>query len=149
MHNVRTRRLRGYFVPLVAFCASWTLTAATGQTLKTVKERGSLICRVNPGLLGFSSRDEKGNWAGLDVDFCRALAAAIFNDAGKIQFVPLETAEPTFRRWKPQFGVNFRFSFRHTRTCSEAPICGDSRSASSGFVLANQSLEVLTFSVDE
>ena len=93
MHNVQTRRLLGYFVPLVAFCASWTLTAATGQTLKTVKERGSLICGVNPGLLGFSSRDEKGNWAGLDVDFCRALAAAIFNDAGKIQFVPLETAE--------------------------------------------------------
>src|SRR5215471_19298884 len=93
MHNVQTRRLLGYFVPLVAFCASLTLTAATGQTLKTVKERGSLICGVNPGLLGFSSRDEKGNWAGLDVDFCRALAAAIFDDPDKIQFVPLETAD--------------------------------------------------------
>jgi general L-amino acid transport system substrate-binding protein len=63
------------------------------QTLKTVKERGSLICGVNPGLLGFATRDERGNWTGFDVDFCRALAAAIFDDPKKVEFVPTTAAD--------------------------------------------------------
>jgi general L-amino acid transport system substrate-binding protein len=63
--------------------------AAHAQTLASVRERGRLNCGVNPGLMGFASRDDKGNWAGFDVDFCRALSAAIFNDPAKIEFVPL------------------------------------------------------------
>ena len=55
--------------------------AASAQTLKAVKDRGSLICGVSQGLAGFSNPDDKGNWTGFDVDFCRAIAAAIFNDA--------------------------------------------------------------------
>jgi general L-amino acid transport system substrate-binding protein len=95
MRNLQTHRLLEYLVVAVVFCASLALgaTAAPAQTLKAINERGSLICGVNPGLLGFSNRDDKGNWTGFDVDFCRALAAAIFNDPGKIQFVPLETGD--------------------------------------------------------
>ena len=54
--------------------------AASAQTLKAVKDRGSLICGVSQGLPGFSNPDDKGNWTGFDVDFCRAIAAAILND---------------------------------------------------------------------
>jgi general L-amino acid transport system substrate-binding protein len=68
---------------------------ATAQTLKAVKERGALLCGVSEGLAGFSVKDPKGEWSGFDVDFCRALAAAIFNDAGKVRFVPLN-AEARF-----------------------------------------------------
>ena len=70
-------------------------TAASAQVLKTVKERGTLACGVSQGLPGFSSPDDKGAWTGLDVDLCRAIAAAIFNDASKIKFVPL-TANARF-----------------------------------------------------
>jgi general L-amino acid transport system substrate-binding protein len=68
-------------------------TEAPAQTLQTVKQRGTLICGVSHGVLGFSSRSERGEWSGLDVDFCRALAAAIFNDASKVQYVPLSASD--------------------------------------------------------
>jgi general L-amino acid transport system substrate-binding protein len=67
--------------------------AASAQTLEKVKARGNVACGVNPSLLGFSSRDAQGNWSGFDIDLCRALAAAIFNDPGKVVFTPLGTAE--------------------------------------------------------
>src|SRR5689334_15753532 len=60
------------------------------QVLKTVKDRGMLNCGVSEGLNGFSARDSSGNWSGFDVDTCRAIAAAIFNDAGKVKYVPLD-----------------------------------------------------------
>jgi general L-amino acid transport system substrate-binding protein len=66
---------------------------AAAQTLKTVKDRGSLICGVSQGLPGFSTPDDKGNWTGLDVDFCRAIAAAIFNDPSKVKFTPLSAKD--------------------------------------------------------
>jgi general L-amino acid transport system substrate-binding protein len=66
---------------------------ASAQTLKTVRDRGSILCGVTQGLPGFSSPDDKGNWTGLDVDLCRALSAAIFNDASKVKFVPLSTKD--------------------------------------------------------
>jgi general L-amino acid transport system substrate-binding protein len=62
------------------------------QTLKAVKERGTLNCGVSQGLPGFSSIDEKSAWTGFDVDFCRAVAAAIFDDPFKVTFMPLDTA---------------------------------------------------------
>jgi general L-amino acid transport system substrate-binding protein len=67
--------------------------AAQSQTLKTVQDRGSLICGVNPGLEGFASKDANGQWSGFDVDFCRAVAAAIFNDPSKVQYVPLSASD--------------------------------------------------------
>src|SRR5262252_924601 len=63
---------------------------ATAQVLKTVKDRGTLNCGVSEGLYGFSARDNNGNWSGFDVDLCRAVAAAIFNDASKVNYVPLD-----------------------------------------------------------
>jgi len=52
-------------------------------TLQNVKDRGTLSCGVSQGLPGFSAPDDKGNWTGLDVDVCRAIAAAIFGDPTK------------------------------------------------------------------
>src|SRR6516162_7818897 len=69
------------------------LDTASAQTLKAVKDRGSLICGVSQGLPGFSNPDDKGNWTGFDVDFCRAIAAAIFNDAAKVKFTPLSAKD--------------------------------------------------------
>lgn len=66
--------------------------AAGAQTLKAVKERGSLNCGVSQGLLGFSSMDDKNVWTGFDVDICRAVAAAIFGDSAKVTFLPLDAA---------------------------------------------------------
>jgi general L-amino acid transport system substrate-binding protein len=76
------------FAAALAFGAS-----AEGQTLKTVQDRGSLICGVNPGLEGFASKGADGQWSGFDVDFCRAVAAAIFNDPSKVQYVPLSASD--------------------------------------------------------
>jgi general L-amino acid transport system substrate-binding protein len=67
--------------------------AAPAQTLNTVKSRGILNCGANGTLAGFGLPDAQGNWTGLDVDFCRAIAAAIFNDASKVKFVPLSAKD--------------------------------------------------------
>ena len=75
------------------FAFSLSVTTGHAQTLKAVKDRGSLICGVSQGLPGFSSPDDKGNWTGFDVDFCRALAAAVLNDATKVKFTPLSSKE--------------------------------------------------------
>src|SRR6059036_560739 len=77
----------------LALAAAVSTEAATAQTLKTVKDRGMLSCGVSQGLPGFSSPDDKGNWTGLDVDLCRAIAAAIFNDATKVKFTPLSAKD--------------------------------------------------------
>src|SRR3954471_25047823 len=75
----------------VAFAAS----AASAQTLNTVKTRGLLNCGANGSVAGFGVPDAQGNWAGFDVDYCRAIAAAIFNDPTKVKFVAL-TAKDRF-----------------------------------------------------
>src|SRR3954470_23341282 len=75
----------------LTFCFSAHNAAA--QTLKTVKDRGSLICGVSQGLPGFSTPDDKGKWTGLDVDLCRAVAAAIFNDPTKVKYTPLSAKD--------------------------------------------------------
>jgi general L-amino acid transport system substrate-binding protein len=67
--------------------------SAGAQTLKKVLERGALLCGVTQGLPGFSNPDDKGNWTGFDVDFCRAMAAAIFGDPGKVKFSPLSAKD--------------------------------------------------------
>jgi general L-amino acid transport system substrate-binding protein len=58
-----------------------------------IRARGKLLCGINTDLLGFSKQSESGSWIGLDADFCRAVAAAVFGDATKMEFVPVETAE--------------------------------------------------------
>jgi general L-amino acid transport system substrate-binding protein len=73
----------------VAFAAP----SASAQTLKTVKDRGMLNCGSNGTLAGFGLPDAQGQWTGLDVDFCKAIAAAIFGDAKKVKFVPLSAKD--------------------------------------------------------
>jgi len=70
-------------------------TASAQQTLNTVKQRGVLQCGSNTGLAGFGLPDAQGTWTGLDVEYCRAIAAAIFNDPTKVKFIPL-TAKDRF-----------------------------------------------------
>jgi general L-amino acid transport system substrate-binding protein len=77
---------------LALSAACWS-QAAAAQTLKTVTDRGMLSCGVSQGLPGFSLPDDKGNWTGFDVDICRAIAAAIFNDSSKVKFVPLSAKD--------------------------------------------------------
>ncbi|MEA2936492.1 MAG: ral L-amino acid transport system substrate-binding protein [Variibacter sp.] len=79
----------------VATALTFSLGAASAQTLNSVKSRGMLNCGSNTGLAGFGIPDAQGNWTGLDVDYCRAMAAAIFNDPNKVKFVPL-TAKDRF-----------------------------------------------------
>jgi general L-amino acid transport system substrate-binding protein len=78
----------------IAFMAVMGFAAAgTAGTFDDVKARGQLSCGANTGLAGFGLPDDKGQWAGMDVDYCRALAAAILNDASKVKFVPLSAKD--------------------------------------------------------
>ena len=69
------------------------LPAQAGKTVDAIKARGQLICGVNTGLAGFSAADSQGNWAGLDVDVCKAIAAAMLGDASKVKYVPLNAQQ--------------------------------------------------------
>jgi general L-amino acid transport system substrate-binding protein len=72
---------------------------AHATTLEDAKARGKLLCGVNPGLLGFAAKGDDGTWAGFDVDFCRAVAAAALGDAAKVEYVAL-TAQDRFEKLK-------------------------------------------------
>ncbi|TGD97938.1 amino acid ABC transporter substrate-binding protein [Methylobacterium nonmethylotrophicum] len=83
-------------VAALAFGLGATLLAGAAQaqgTLNSIKQKGYLSCGSNPGLAGFGVPDAQGRWTGLDVDFCRALAAAIFNDVTKVRFIPLSAKD--------------------------------------------------------
>ena len=84
---------RASLVLTLAVAATLPAGAALAQTLKTVKDRGTLSCGVTSGLPGFSAPDDKGTWTGLDVDLCRGIAAAVLNDPTKIKFVPLSAKD--------------------------------------------------------
>jgi general L-amino acid transport system substrate-binding protein len=63
--------------------------AHAGKTLDAIKARGQVICGVNTGLAGFGAADSTGKWTGLDIDVCRAIAAAVLSDGEKVKYVPL------------------------------------------------------------
>lgn len=84
-------KLKTLFVGVLTAVAG--LTAAHADTLQTVRERGTLHCGVTTGFAGFSAPDSKGQWQGLDVDFCKAVAAAVFGDASKFKAVPLNAQQ--------------------------------------------------------
>jgi general L-amino acid transport system substrate-binding protein len=86
------RRNLMMFLGGTAFAVVCIAAAADAQVLKAVKDRGALNCGVSEGLYGFSARDNNGNWNGFDVDLCRAVAAAIFNDASKVNYTPLDAS---------------------------------------------------------
>ncbi|PRH86603.1 amino acid ABC transporter substrate-binding protein [Labrys okinawensis] len=77
----------------VGVFAALSVSLANAATLDTVKQRGQLICGAHQGLAGFSIPNEQGKWAGFDVDYCRALAAAVLGDADKTKFVPLSAKD--------------------------------------------------------
>ena len=68
-------------------------SAASATTLDDVKAKGFLQCGVNTGLAGFASPNDKGEWSGFDVDYCRAVAAAVFGDGTKVKFTPTTAKE--------------------------------------------------------
>jgi general L-amino acid transport system substrate-binding protein len=70
-------------------------TAQAGKDLDAIKARGQLICGVNTGVAGFAQADSQGKWVGIDVDVCRAVAAALFGDSEKVKYVPT-TAQQRF-----------------------------------------------------
>jgi general L-amino acid transport system substrate-binding protein len=95
---MRQLKVLGTAAALV-LAASTASIPAWAQTLDTVKKRGTLHCGVNVGLAGFSAPDDKGNWTGLDVDFCKAIAVAVLGDDKKIKYVPT-TAKERFEALK-------------------------------------------------
>jgi len=79
-----------YLMTMIAFIIAMPVF---GNTLDEIKKKGFIQCGVSQGLPGFSSPDKQGNWQGLDVDFCRALAAATLGDANKVKYTPLSSKE--------------------------------------------------------
>jgi general L-amino acid transport system substrate-binding protein len=92
MNSTMRMTLGALSAAVAAFAAT---PALAGKDLDAIKSRGTLVCGVNTGLAGFSAADSQGKWSGLDVDYCRALAAAILGDANKVRYSPL-TAQQRF-----------------------------------------------------
>ena len=91
--DFRTGLLIGCVAAIAVAAAAVTYERYDTKTLKRTVRRDAVYCGVNTGLPGFSAKDDKGNWSGFDVDFCRAVAAAIFDDPKKVNFVPLDAKE--------------------------------------------------------
>ena len=86
MNRIKVRRQWLLGCALAAIMAS---PVFAGKTLDTIKARGQILCGVHTGLAGFSAAGSNGRWAGLDVDICRAVAAAALGDGEKVKFIPL------------------------------------------------------------
>lgn len=89
------RRLMAIAASAAMLWSGSALAQASRPTLDAVKARGNLECGVHLGLPGFSFADDKGQWTGIDVDLCRAVAAAIFGDASKVKYTPTSVQQ----RW--------------------------------------------------
>jgi len=86
--------MKKFLIGLLGIAAvGWCASAASATTLDDVKGKGFVQCGVNTGLAGFSAPNDKGEWTGLDVDFCRAVAAAIFGDGTKVKFTGLSAKD--------------------------------------------------------
>ncbi len=77
----------------IAAVAMTAASFASAATLDSVKQKGFLTCGANTGLAGFGLPDDKGQWTGLDVDYCRAIAAAVFGDPTKTKYIPLNAKD--------------------------------------------------------
>ena len=91
--NFHTGLLIGCAIAAAIAVAAIAYERYDTKTLKRTIRRDAVFCGVNTGLPGFSSVDDNGNWSGFDVDFCRAIAAAIFDNPKKVKFVPLDAKE--------------------------------------------------------
>ena len=91
---MRKPALQFFSASLLAFGATvFAAHAHAGKTLDAIKQRDQVVCGVNTGLAGFSATDSQGNWNGLDVDVCKAIAAAVLGDAKKVKWVPLNAQQ--------------------------------------------------------
>lgn len=100
---------------LAAAAAACTLLIGQGQalaqqTLEAVRNRGQLVCGIHTGIAGFALPDSRGVWQGMDVDLCRGLAVAIFNDPAKVRFVPLSSSTRFTALGSGEVDVLFRTS---------------------------------------
>src|SRR3954453_5718748 len=93
MRTFRSGLLIGLAIAVLVGALAIVYERYDTRTLKRTIRRDAVLCGVNTGLPGFSIPDDKGNWTGFDVDFCRAVAAAIFDDPKKAKLVPLEASE--------------------------------------------------------
>ena len=93
LRTFRGGLLIGLAVAIAVAAGAITYERYDTKTLKRTIRRGDVLCGVNKGLPGFSIPDDKGDWSGFDVDFCRAVAAAIFDDPKKAKFIPLDANE--------------------------------------------------------
>jgi len=91
MNKIPLKSLLASALAMGALVAS--MPASAGKTLDTIKQRGQLACGNNANLAGFSATDSQGNWSGLDVDVCKAVAATILGDAAKVKWVPLNAQQ--------------------------------------------------------
>jgi general L-amino acid transport system substrate-binding protein len=88
-----THLAKGAFLAATLLVVIPGAAGAQQKTLDAVKQRGLLSCGVHTGLPGFGAADEKGVWSGLDVDYCRAIAAAVLGEASKVRYVPTTPKE--------------------------------------------------------
>lgn len=103
---------RGFVAAAAAACALLIGQGAAlaQQTLEAVKNRGQLVCGIHTGIAGFALPDSRGTWQGMDVDLCRGLAVAIFNDPNKVRFVPLSSSTRFTALGSGEVDVLFRTS---------------------------------------
>ena len=106
---------RGLVAAWALFCAAMpgganAQTNIPSPTLDAIRARGQLICGINTGVAGFSLPDSRGVWQGLDVEMCRGLAVAIFNDATKLRLVPLSASQRFTALGSGEIDVLFRTS---------------------------------------
>ena len=90
---MRNKMLSVVFGAVIGVAAATPALAQDGQTLAQVKQKGFVQCGVSQGLPGFSNPDDAGNWTGIDVDLCRAVAAAVFGDSEAVKYTPLSAKE--------------------------------------------------------
>jgi len=120
------RAIRGVLALVCVF--AFGTAAQAGPTMDQIRARGTLVCGINTGVAGFALPDSRGVWQGFDVDLCRGLAVAIFNDASKVRFSPLSSSTRFTALGSGEVDVLFRTStqtmlrdttlgLRHVTTC--------------------------------
>ncbi|MBR0643851.1 amino acid ABC transporter substrate-binding protein [Plastoroseomonas hellenica] len=105
---------RGFMAAVAALCAAFAGTAqaqtSAAPTLDAIRARGQLLCGIHTGVAGFALPDSRGTWQGFDVELCRGLAVAIFNDASKVRFLPLSSSTRFTALTAGEIDVLFRTS---------------------------------------
>ena len=81
-------KILNFFSLILLVLLSNIFVSVYANTLQDVKDRGYLLCGVSENFIGFASPNDKGEWEGFDVDFCRAVAVAVFGDLNKVKFIP-------------------------------------------------------------